>query len=197
MKRMLHKKIQLGLQHSFSKSTDLVAFHGSNDFIVPRFFLRLKEAYFENSGKPVVWGIPHRTDAAAAVCFAQLALNGSEARIQPAARWSGQYDAPALRSRYCGAVIGFSANLAGAVLRLPNLWNEILIEKQLSGRATMLVCEDSFYINLKSDADITGLAALRKTNKSITGFPHDTDQPDIKDILDFVDKLNNLLLTVT
>jgi hypothetical protein len=197
MKRMLHKKIQLGLQHSVSKSTDLVAFHGSNDFIVSHFFLRLKQAYFENLGKPVIWGIPHRTDTTTAVCFAKLELSGSKARVKPAARWSGQYDAPSLRSRYCGGVIGFSANLMGRVLRLTDLWNEIQIEKELYGRATMLVCEDSFYINMKSDVDITRLEDIQRWNSLVRAFPSDTSQPDIKNVLGFVDYLNKLLLTIT
>ena len=85
----------------------------------------------------------------------------------------------------------------GRVLSLTNLWNEIQIEKELSEKATMLVCEDSFYINMKSDADITRLEDIQRGNSLVRAFPSDTSQPDIKNVLGFVDYLNNLLLTIT
>lgn len=186
---MLHRKIRNGLIESFNKKKDCAFFMGSNDFMCIDFFYQLKSNY--NNLEKQLYGIHKSNNSITNYSFIYNFKNNKFIKISS---WNGVYSENFYkRNKFnCfGALIGFNKLGYNDILSNGQLWNEKKIESDcLRQGFKSIINNNCFYLNIKSDEDLTNLsnAPYIKSNYEIKTVILDNEKKMINILEELLEK---------
>jgi hypothetical protein len=194
-RKMLTQKFRGGWEASIKKGKDISMLLGSNDFVCLDFFRQVAQNF--DSGKKQMYGLSKSGKNIQNYClFYQLSPERKSLTSSTlACVWDMSYPDRARKVAlgYGGGCIGFNKKLYSQNrLRstiLENPWNEVTMEIKMPKEVEKTVSRDVFYLNVKTDNDMTPIAKIFRTHAGLQQIKNRDLLPKISELLNHLNKL--------